>query len=108
MLIKSTVHKFHNADDYAAFWRVPVPLVKSVCICPALRLHPFLETHGNAFAKRQRRIVALSFFSQRLVVLAYDRRWQAVTDDFDASVNDYWQRQQSDVFQLELMDEAAF
>jgi hypothetical protein len=107
MIIKSTVRKFRKADDYAAFWRVPVPLVKSVCICSALRLHPFLETHGDAFAKRRRRIGVLSFFSGRLVFLAYDRRWQAVTDDFDASVNDYWQVQQSDAFQLVLMEEGG-
>ncbi|MDR7927647.1 hypothetical protein RIE95_11735 [Acidithiobacillus thiooxidans] len=107
MIIKSTVHKFHKVDDYAAFWRVPVPLVKSICICRALRLHPYLEIHGDAFAKRQRRNAALSFFSQRLVGLAFDRRWVAAVDDFDTSVNDYWLRQQSEAFTLELMDEGA-
>ncbi|MDR7926528.1 hypothetical protein RIE95_05915 [Acidithiobacillus thiooxidans] len=107
MIIKSTVKKFQKADDYAAFWRVPVPLVKSICICRALRLHPYLENNGDAFAKRQRRNVALSFFSQRLVGLAYDRRWQGAIDDFDASVIDYWQRQQAESFALELMEEGA-
>lgn len=107
MIIKSTVRKFQKADDYAAFWRVPVPMVKSICICRALRLHPYLETQGDASAKRQRRNAALSFFAQRLVGLAYDRRWQRATDDFDASVNDYWQRQQSEAFALELMEEGA-
>ncbi|PKY10072.1 hypothetical protein B1757_12395 [Acidithiobacillus marinus] len=107
MIIRSSDNKFSPADDYAAFWRVPVPQVKSICICRALRLHPYLENHGDAFAKRQRRNAALSFFAQRLVGLAYDRRWQAATDDFDASVNDYWFRQQSEAFALELMEEGA-
>ncbi|WP_031574622.1 hypothetical protein [Acidithiobacillus thiooxidans] len=107
MIIKSTVRKFQKADDYAAFWRVPVPLVKSICICRAMRLHPYLEPSGNCTAKNQRRNVALSFFAQRLVGLAYDRRWVAAVDDFDASVNDYWQRQQAEAFALELMEEGA-
>jgi ribosomal protein L13E len=107
MIIKSTVHKFKKADDYAAFWRVPVPLVKSICICRALRLHPYLENHGEAFAKRHRRNAALSFFAQRLVGLAYDRRRVASVNDFDSTVNDYWLRQQSEAFALELMEEGA-
>ena len=107
MIIKSTVRKFQKADDYAAFWRVPVPLVKSICICRALRLHPYLENNGDASAKRQRRNVALSFFAQRLVGLAYDRRWNCAIEDFDPSVNDYWLRQQSEAFALELMEEGA-
>ena len=107
MIIKSSVNKFRPADDYAAFWRLPVPLVKSICICRSMRLHPYLETSGNCTAKRHRRSVAMSYFAQRLVGLAYDRRWDAAVDEFDASVNDYWQRQQAEAFAFELMEEGA-
>lgn len=107
MIIKSTVRKFQKADDYAAFWRVPVPLVKSICICRAIRLHPYLEPSGNCSSKFQRRSVALYYFAQRLVGLAYDRRWQRAMDDFDASVDDAWLLHQSQDFALELMEEGA-
>lgn len=103
MIIKSTVRKFQKADDYAAFWRVPVPLIKSICICKAMRLHPYLETRGDPFVIAQHRRFALQYFARHLRHLAFHR----AIEDFDAQVNDFWQRQQAEAFALELMEEGA-
>ena len=103
MIIKSSVNKFRPADDYAAFWRLPVPLVKSICICRSMRLHPYLETSGDPFTIAQHRRFALQYFARHLRHLAFHR----AIEDFDAQVNDFWQRQQSEAFALELMEEGA-
>lgn len=103
MIIKSTVKKFQKADDYAAFWRVPVPLVKSICICKAMRLHPYLETSGDPSTIAQHRRFVLQYFARHLRHLAFHR----AIEDFDAKVNDSWQLEQSEFFELELMEEGA-
>ena len=81
----------------------PVPLIKSICICKAMRLHPYLETRGDPFVIAQHRRFALQYFARHLRHLAFHR----AIEDFDAQVNDYWQRQQVEAFALELMEEGA-
>lgn len=103
MIKKQSTKKFKAAESYAAFWRVPVPLVKRLRICPDEVLHPYLSASGHIASKSQRRAAVLQYFARRLRHLAFHRSIAA----FDAAVNEFWQLQQAERFRLEMMEEGG-
>lgn len=96
-------NKFKSAESYAAFWNVPVPLVKRLTTCDDHRLHPYLSASGDITSKISARQRVLSYFGKRLRHLAFHR----AIAEFDASVNEFWQRNAADVFRLELMEQGG-
>lgn len=103
-MIKQPLNKkFKPAESYAAFWNVPVPLLRRLITCDDHRLHPYLSASGDITSKIAARQRVLSYFAKRLRHLAFHRS----IAEFDASVNEFWQRNAADVFQLELMEEGG-